>query len=414
MWRTVSSRDRQPRLLAAIGVAAVILAGVTWSGAPAEAQASSEAPVWSPARHIDSHDDSGSGLTAVSCPTLHFCAAVDGAGYVLTFDGRQWSHPRYLDGDPYGLDTVSCAGPHMCVAVDTESDLYRWTGTRWRGPHDIDPGSSEQNVTNVSCPTPSFCAVVDTDGSRTVLKDGTWHRRTSSDDYHGVDCASASFCVAVDQNGDASRWDGERWRNPTRADPDQQPLEAVSCSSAHFCLAGGSDLVVDRKGHWSTTPDPSPSTTASVTCPASGFCLVSSTNGNDVDRWNGTRVKAQHLFADESVEVSCVDPASCVAVGNAGNAHYFSVPPAVATRHLRTATRAIAYHLRLRATSGRAPYRWILTRGRLPRGLHLSPTGVIAGTPRNSGTFRLTVRVTDGLDQRGSKAFKLRVKGSSG
>ena len=48
------------------------------------------------------------------------------------------------------------------------------------------------------------------------------------------------------------------------------------------------------------------------------------------------------------------------------------------------------------ATGGRAPYIWSLTSGTLPPGLSLTPgTGVISGTPTTTGSYPITVQVTD-------------------
>jgi hypothetical protein len=50
----------------------------------------------------------------------------------------------------------------------------------------------------------------------------------------------------------------------------------------------------------------------------------------------------------------------------------------------------------LTATGGRPPYRWSVTSGTLPKGLHLARvTGVISGAPKVSGTYNFTVTVVD-------------------
>ncbi len=56
----------------------------------------------------------------------------------------------------------------------------------------------------------------------------------------------------------------------------------------------------------------------------------------------------------------------------------------------------IFYDAQLMATGGTAPYTWSLTSGTLPPGLSLTAsTGVISGTPTTTGSFPITVQVSD-------------------
>lgn len=65
------------------------------------------------------------------------------------------------------------------------------------------------------------------------------------------------------------------------------------------------------------------------------------------------------------------------------------------------------YAARLVATGGSAPYRWRVTSGPLPRGLHLLANGRLTGTPRRLGRFALTFRATDALGQAASQQARL-------
>src|SRR5262249_23092161 len=68
-----------------------------------------------------------------------------------------------------------------------------------------------------------------------------------------------------------------------------------------------------------------------------------------------------------------------------------------------------AYRTSLRATGGLAPRKWRAF-GALPKGLKLNAmTGRIAGKPLHAGTFRLRVRVTDGLGVHSSLGIVLKV-----
>jgi hypothetical protein len=72
------------------------------------------------------------------------------------------------------------------------------------------------------------------------------------------------------------------------------------------------------------------------------------------------------------------------------------VDVSVITTTLKTAKQNKSYKSKeLAATGGTAPYSWSVTSGSLPTGLTLSPAGTITGASTESGTFPITVQVTD-------------------
>jgi sugar lactone lactonase YvrE len=70
-------------------------------------------------------------------------------------------------------------------------------------------------------------------------------------------------------------------------------------------------------------------------------------------------------------------------------------PLSVASAKLPSARRGHNYQATLKANLGTTPYRWAITKGRLPHGLRLTPGGRIAGRAAHLGALRFTVRVTD-------------------
>jgi len=90
-----------------------------------------------------------------------------------------------------------------------------------------------------------------------------------------------------------------------------------------------------------------------------------------------------------------------------------TVAPRVTIRTLRLkpAKVASAYQMNLATVGGVQPVKWSVVSGRLPAGLKLSQTtGRIAGTPRQSGSFRLTLGARDALGAKSQKTLVLEVK----
>jgi Putative Ig domain len=75
----------------------------------------------------------------------------------------------------------------------------------------------------------------------------------------------------------------------------------------------------------------------------------------------------------------------------------------------------LAYRTRLVAIGGVGPFTWALTGSRsLPRGLRLNArTGQLSGRPRQAGTYRFQVQVTDTLGVRAAVRFVLKVRGTA-
>jgi hypothetical protein len=67
----------------------------------------------------------------------------------------------------------------------------------------------------------------------------------------------------------------------------------------------------------------------------------------------------------------------------------------------------IPYSLPLGASGGTPPYTWSVTSGTLPNGLTLSNSGLLGGTPAQTGTFTFTIRVTDTSNGTDSREFSL-------
>ncbi|RCR68868.1 putative Ig domain-containing protein [Larkinella punicea] len=68
--------------------------------------------------------------------------------------------------------------------------------------------------------------------------------------------------------------------------------------------------------------------------------------------------------------------------------------PTVSNPAVTTATAGTAFSQNFTASGGTSPYSYSVASGTLPNGLSLATTGVLSGTPTESGSFTITVRAT--------------------
>lgn len=242
--------------------------------------------VWGRPQTIDPRAGINGGLVTVSCVSTRFCAAGDGRGDALTYDGTSWSSPTLVT--TAGLAQLSCAATKFCGAVDGNGDAFFYDGTSWSHPHPIagasqplwiscplvgscmamdgnstgayrlsagrwvstgsvatsqPQGGSEPNVPSaVSCSGPRFCAALDDFGEAFTWAGGAWSQPHTFDgnllnESDAVSCRAKSACMAVDENGFATSWNGTTWSPARRIDQSNAGLADVSCASARFCIA---------------------------------------------------------------------------------------------------------------------------------------------------------------------------------
>jgi len=82
-------------------------------------------------------------------------------------------------------------------------------------------------------------------------------------------------------------------------------------------------------------------------------------------------------------------------------------PPSITTTALPGGTVGQPYNQTLQASGGTGALTWTLAGGSLPAMLSLSPSGVISGTPTNTGTANFTVRVTDSVLQSDTQSLSI-------
>lgn len=83
---------------------------------------------------------------------------------------------------------------------------------------------------------------------------------------------------------------------------------------------------------------------------------------------------------------------------------------AVSTLLLRPGKVGKLYRARVVATGGLLPKAWRITAGKLPKGVHFDrKLGLLSGTPKKAGHYRLTFQVTDGLKVVAKKTLRISV-----
>lgn len=85
-----------------------------------------------------------------------------------------------------------------------------------------------------------------------------------------------------------------------------------------------------------------------------------------------------------------------------------STGPIIATRRLRPAVEGLAFEQKLDTLNTSGKQKWSLAEGSLPEGLVLSDSGAIEGTPGRTGSFDITIRMTD-RDTVSRRQYTLRV-----
>ena len=269
------------------------------------------------------------GLTPdVSCPSTQLCVAFDDSGNVLTSTDPTGGTAAWASA---GVDTTvvpcgsheadTCAGTitaltcpsiRLCVAVDSNGFVLTstdpmggraaWTAT----PIDTDHGVGWDPLANIACPSASRCVAADFYGtvfstSNPTGGAGDWTSTQTSVPYGGysiLTCPSVSLCVgsasgdiavSAAPTGSSSSWD------VSSLDPSNQDYVGLACPSVSLCIDGG-----DGGRVW-TTMDPAATARS----------------------WHSTRIDANRVVDT----IACASPALCLAADQAGYAVIGSKTP---------------------------------------------------------------------------------------
>jgi hypothetical protein len=183
-----------------------------------------------------------SGLTAISCATSTFCVWVDSAisvvGDVSVYNGSTWTAVKRIDG-AYGWTAVSCPSVKFCAATDGNGNVATFNGTTWSALKAV----YKLYEVSLSCISASFCAIPDGTGAD-IFNGSKWthaNLSASNDFIFGISCATSTFCAATSSSGLVFTYDGTQWSSPypTQATYVNAEAGALSCPSPKFCATVG-------------------------------------------------------------------------------------------------------------------------------------------------------------------------------
>ena len=232
-----------------------------------------------------------------------------------------WSKPARYGPIEQGA-SLSCATESFCMAVAHETPVaVIYKDGKWSKPEEPIKGIG---FTSVSCPTESFCVALTPTGG-VIYKDGSWGTPFTIDteangaDLDSVDCTSSEFCVAVALvKGKVFTYKGSSWTGPVHV-PGEKQLDAVSCATPSFCMAGDEegDIAEYKAGSWGTPMlVASGEQITSVSCPLETFCAAADSGKRvytyKAGLWTPTYFEA--LVTSYSKSVSCSSETFCGAV----------------------------------------------------------------------------------------------------
>ncbi len=161
-----------------------------------------------------------------------------------------------------------------------------------------------------------------------------------------------------------------------------------------------------------------PATATIVSATSTQFTALVTNTSNLGVTWSATSgtisstglYTAPTVSADTTVTVTATSTADTT---KSATASLTVTPPPViiTTTSLSNATAGTAYSNTLTASGGTIPFTWTLSSGTLPTGITVQSAGSLSGTTSQSGTFNVTVQVTDSSSpkQTSSKSLTLTV-----
>jgi hypothetical protein len=303
-------------------------------------------------------------LSAVSCPATNSCLAVGAAGKSPVADlwsgTNTWTQVSIPppSGEPTSVElkNISCSATNFCMAVgwkeagEATALVERWNGATWTVLNTpTPPGVTAWILKGVSCRSTTFCIAVGQSyiglETKTLIEkwDGSNWSILSSPNVEGnkfnelrsVSCSSTTECTAVgrsykhssETNTLAERWNGSSWSIQSSLNAGESSiLEDVTCKSATFCMAVGSQseftngfMELWNGSEWKMIASELPRYLASVTCFSTTSCDAV---GQNLGRhWDGAQLSPEEFPEGGPTlnGVDCIGDNACIAVGTSAS-----------------------------------------------------------------------------------------------
>lgn len=238
-----------------------------------------------------------------------------------------WGSPLLVDqSNGGGLQSLSCASSSFCATFDWVGRLFVFDGHGWHRVNvDLVPGLAEP--TDISCGAENFC-MISNDAGDMFRYDGRSLTRTVLDARGGaiesVSCTSATFCGAVGSQG-AYIYNGKTWSTFSLRG-EQGTLDVISCVGRSYCAAGGASVATFDGRFWNLQKLPlaGGDEISQLSCATTASCVGISLNGDWVkSRFGSWRVMgafgggAQNQGLTPKM-LSCPITSLCVAAATSG------------------------------------------------------------------------------------------------
>ena len=310
--------------------------------------------------------DAGHSLSAVSCPSVGLCVAVDATGNVVFTTAptstSAWTLVSPAVDTGHSLTSVSCPTASLCFAADNHGSAFSSATPAANAAWTAETIDGTAQINAISCPAASLCVAVDNAGdvrySSTPGTASSWTGSTIDSGHHltDVSCPTTSLCAAVDNAGQvliSTNPASGAWG--TALTISSTGLTAISCTSTALCVATAGDGSVHASANasaqtptWSNTGVDSPTQLNAVSCSDVGVCVLADQSGAALSSdtpagsppgWVSASIDSGHALN----AISCISAGLCVAVDSSGQAIPATLSaPAVTTGAGSAATQTTA------------------------------------------------------------------------
>jgi hypothetical protein len=248
--------------------------------------------------------------TALSCPRVRFCIALDGLSVVVSTNPTRPSSWRVIPVSTSGpFRSITCPSRKLCVGTAGFAGVGGiWTtttptgpGWKWKSIYKTEP-YLDFDRSGVACPSTRLCVVTDAAGNiftstnpaRRRWKTGRLAlgaRDSTGVDLASLSCPSVHLCLSA-VGPHTVAWStnpaggAHTWR--TSGQPSRQlGTEAITCASARLCVATLGDLVLSTPhpaggaARWrSSYLDQGYNPLTAIACPSDQLCVGADAGGN--------------------------------------------------------------------------------------------------------------------------------------